>query len=89
VLLFDLRMVEQVRPEIDDPDPAWAELAGALPMPAPVIAGGASSPVPKERIDELLELLSDGRAVTVDAGHLLHAREPAEFLHHLLAFLDG
>jgi pimeloyl-ACP methyl ester carboxylesterase len=88
-LRFDWRVVEQVRPEIDEPDPGWADVARSLPVPTLVIAGGAGSPVPQEHIEELVRLLSDGRAVTVDAGHLVHAREPAAFVRHLLAFLDG
>ena len=33
--------------------------------------------------------LTDGRLVTVDAGHLAHANRPDEFIHHLQTFLDG
>ena len=88
-LRFDWRVVEQVRPEIDDPDPSWPQVAGALPMPTLVIAGGPSSPVPQEHIAELVGLLPDGRSATIDAGHLVHAREPAGFVRHLVAFLDG
>lgn len=45
--------------------------------------------MPSEHIDELLALLHDGRSVTVDAGHLVHAREPAAFVRQLLGFLDS
>lgn len=88
-LAFDWRVVEQVRPEIDDPDPRWRDLAAGIGMPTLVIAGGPSSPVPQEHIAELVGALPDGRAVTVDAGHLVHGAQPAEFTRQLTAFLDG
>lgn len=88
-LRFDWAIVEQVRPEIDDPAEDWPRVVSALPMPALVVAGGPSSPVPSEHIGELVALLPDGRSVTVDAGHLVHAREPAAFVRQLLGFLDS
>lgn len=88
-LPFDWRMVEQVRPEIDDPDPRWADVVAGITAPGLVIAGGPGSPVPQEHITELVRTLPDGRLVTLDAGHLVHATKPEEFTHHLLAFLDA
>ena len=88
-LPFDWRVVEQVRPEIDDPDPRWADVVAAIPAPTLVIAGGPSSPVPQEHIAELVDAIPDGRMITVDAGHLVHETLPDEFIQHLLAFVDG
>ena len=88
-LPFDWRMVEQVRPEIDDPDPGWADVVAGISVPTLVIAGGPSSPVPQEHVGELVRTVPDGRLVTVDAGHLVHATKPEEFVVHLLAFLDA
>jgi len=89
VLQFDWRVVEQVRPEIDDFDPRWADVVASIATPTLVIAGGPSSPIPQEQIADLVRLLRDGQVVTVDAGHLVHAAEPDTFTHHLLNFLDG
>lgn len=58
-------------------------------VPTPVIGGGPRSSVPQEHVRELTAELPDGRVVTVDAGHLVHATRPAEFLAHLTGFLDG
>ncbi len=88
-LPFDWRVVEQVRPEIDDPDPRWGNVVAGIAAPTLVIAGGPSSPVPQEHVAELVRTVPDGRLVTVDAGHLVHARRPAEFTDHLLTFLDA
>jgi len=88
VLPFDWRVVEQVRPEIDDPDPRWSDVVARIAAPTLVIAGGPSSPVPQEHIAELVRTVPDGRLVTVDVGHLVHATSPDEFAHHLRTFLD-
>jgi pimeloyl-ACP methyl ester carboxylesterase len=86
---FDWTMVEQVRPEIDDPDPRWGDVVARIVVPTLVIAGGSSSPVPQDHVAELVAAVSDGRLVTVDAGHLVHATEPDEFARQLLEFLDA
>jgi pimeloyl-ACP methyl ester carboxylesterase len=88
-LPFDWRVVEQVRPEIDDPDPRWGDVVAGISAPTLVIAGGPSSPVPQEHVAELVRTVPDGRPVTVDAGHLVHARRPEEFTRHVLTFLDA
>ena len=82
-------MVEQVRPEIDEPDPRWGDVVARISAPMLVIAGGPSSPVPQDHIVELVRAVPDGRLVTVDAGHLVHARRPTEFTDHLLTFLNA
>jgi pimeloyl-ACP methyl ester carboxylesterase len=82
-------VVEQVRPEIDDPDPRWSDVVARISAPTLMIAGGPSSPVPQEHLAELVRILPDGRLVTVDVGHLVHARRPDEFTDQLLTFLDA
>jgi pimeloyl-ACP methyl ester carboxylesterase len=89
VLPFDWRVVEQVRPEIDEPDPPWRGVMAEISAPTLVIAGGPTSPVPQEHIAELVHVLREGRLVTVDAGHLVHETRPEEFTRHLRTFLDG
>jgi pimeloyl-ACP methyl ester carboxylesterase len=88
VLSFDWRAVEQVRPEIDDPDPRWGDVVARISAPTLVIAGGPSSPVPQDHVAELVSIVPDGRLVTVDAGHLVHDTRPVDFTDHLLTFLD-
>ena len=88
-LPFDWRMVEQVRPQIDDPDPGWAGIVARITAPTLLIAGGRSSHVPQEHVAELAGRLADARLTTIEAGHLVHAARPDEYLAELLAFLDG
>lgn len=87
VLTFDWRVVEQVRPEIDDPDPRWAETAALVRAPTLVIAGGPRSTVPQEQVADLVRTLVDGQRVTLDTGHLVHATAPAAFVEALEAFM--
>ncbi|WP_286175996.1 alpha/beta fold hydrolase [Arthrobacter sp. NEB 688] len=88
-LPFDWAVVEQVRPEIDDPDPAWPRLMAHVALPTLVVAGGSTSHVPQEHVRELSDTLPDARLVTIDAGHLVHATEPRRFTAAVRSFLDG
>lgn len=88
-LPFDWQVVEQVRPEIDDFDPRWADVVAAIRAPTLVIAGGTLSHIPQHQVVDLSRRLRDGRMVTVKAGHLVHATEPEAFIRHLVDFLDG
>lgn len=88
-LHFDWRVVEQVRPQIDRPADDWPRVLAAIDAPTLVIAGGSTSPIPAAHVAELTALVADSRSVTVEAGHLVHANEPAAFLRELLLFLDG
>jgi pimeloyl-ACP methyl ester carboxylesterase len=88
VLDFDWRVVEQVRPEIDDPDPAWPAVAASVAAPTLVVAGGPSSFVAADHVAELVATLSDGRVVTLDTGHEVHETDPEAFTRELLTFLE-
>lgn len=89
VLTFDWEVVEQVRPEIDNFDPSWSGVVASIAAPTLVVAGGARSHVPQKAIADLVSVVPDGRMVAIDAGHLVHAREPAAFVSHLVSFLDA
>ena len=86
---FDWAVVEQVRPEIDDPAPDWPDVIAAVTVPTLVIAGGPSSFVDGADIDEIVDLLPEARSVTMDTGHGIHAAQPAAFVEHLTGFLGG
>lgn len=81
-------MVEHVRPEIDNFDPGWAGVVAAITAPTLVVAGGARSPVPKERIAALARILPDAQLVTIEAGHFVHTAEPTAFIRRLVTILD-
>lgn len=87
-LSFDWHMVEQVRPEVDTPDARWATVVAGIAAPLLVIAGGPTSTMPQEQVGDLARTASNGRLVTIDAGHLVHATEPDAFLDAVTLFLD-
>ena len=86
-LEFDWRVVEQVRPQVDDPDPGWPAVARSVAAPTLVVAGGPRSFVAAEHVAELVAALPDGRSVTLDTGHEVHEGDPAGFSREMLTFL--
>ena len=88
VLPFDWSMVEQVRPEVNDPDPGWSDTLGQIAAPTLVVAGGHRSFMPQEQVTDLVCAVPDARLVTLDTGHLVHATAPEAFVEALLSFLD-
>ena len=86
---FDWEMVLQVRAQIDDPDPGWADVARSVRCPALVVWGGPESPMPAEHVAELASTLPAGQLARVDAGHLVHASDPDGFLAAVRPFLDA
>jgi pimeloyl-ACP methyl ester carboxylesterase len=87
-LSFDWQMVEQVRPEIDNPEPGWAQIIAGIQTPTLVIAGGPSSTVPQDQIADLVRTLANGEMIVLDTGHLVHATKPSEFIAAVRTFLD-
>lgn len=85
-LPFDWRVVEQVRPEIDQPADDWPQVAAAVKAPALIVAGRHSF-VPAEQIAELALALPDATVVTLDTGHEVHRERTAEFTAAVLDFL--
>ncbi|MDX6310057.1 MAG: hypothetical protein QOI06_3103 [Nocardioidaceae bacterium] len=86
---FDWKLVERIRPEIDNPNPGWVDVMRAIPVPTFVIGGGDASAVPQDDVRELVATLPAGRLETIEAGHLVHATELAQFLVRVTAFLDA
>jgi 3-oxoadipate enol-lactonase len=86
---FDWEMVLAVRRQLDAPDPAWLDDLALITAPTLVIWGGPQSPMSAERVGELAQRIDGSRLVTIDAGHLVHATRPAEFLEVVSGFLDG
>jgi pimeloyl-ACP methyl ester carboxylesterase len=86
-LPFDWAVVEQVRPEIDVPDPSWTVIIAGIHAPTLVGGGGSGSFVPQQHVAELVERLLDGRLTTIDVGHLVHESSPDAFADELMAFI--
>lgn len=86
---FDWAVVEQVRPEIDDPDPHWRQIMAGISAPTLIVAGGEDSFVPQQHLHELADTLSQASLVAINAGHLIHATRPDEFRTVIRTFLDA
>jgi 3-oxoadipate enol-lactonase len=69
------------------PDPAvWERLAG-ITAPALIVAGGAQSHLDQRLIADMADRMPGGELVTIDAGHCVHTRQPAEFAAAVRDFL--
>ncbi|WP_249138792.1 alpha/beta fold hydrolase [Phycicoccus avicenniae] len=86
---FDWRVVEQVRPEVDDPAADWPDLLARLRPPVLVVAGGPERFVDESHVHELVDLVPDGRSLTLGTGHEVHLGAPAAFVTAVRTFLDG
>ncbi|MET7380821.1 alpha/beta hydrolase [Streptomyces sp. NPDC005526] len=88
-LPFDWAMVRATDEQRNAPDPAWWDGMARITAPVLLVAGGPDSLIPQDQIVTLAGLLPDARTVTVDAGHLVHATRPREFLAAVRPFLAG
>lgn len=86
-LPYAWEMVLAVRRQIDDPDPRWLERLSGITAQTLVVAGGAESHIPQDRVAELARRIPGGRNVTIPAGHLVHDAEPEAFTEAVLTFL--
>src|SRR5437763_1002511 len=71
------------------PDPAWWDRLSVITAPTLVVAGGPDSHLPQDQLAALAARIPHGRLVTIPAGHLVHAAQPAAFLSALHGFLAG
>jgi pimeloyl-ACP methyl ester carboxylesterase len=88
-LPFDWAVVEQIRPEIDEPDSRWRQVMAAIDVPTLVIGGGTSSFLPQGHVEELAKAVAHATRVSIDAGHLVHATKPGAFLAEVTTFLNS
>jgi pimeloyl-ACP methyl ester carboxylesterase len=86
---FDWAVVEQIRREIDTPASHWPATLTRIAAPVLVIGGGSDSFVSQEHIAELVAQLGQGRRLTIDAGHNIHAVKPRAFVQAVRDFLDA
>lgn len=76
---FDWVVVPAIVGQLDDPDPAWCHRLTEITAPKLLIAGGPSSHVPQDKLEELLAQLPRCTMLTIPVGHHVHAARPAEF----------
>nr|WTB29055.1 alpha/beta hydrolase [Streptomyces sp. NBC_00830] len=83
---FDWPVVPATDAQLNDPDPTGREHLGDITAPTLVIGGGPGSHLPQGQLARMAQQIPACQFVTIDAGHLVHAARPAEFLAALRSF---
>lgn len=83
---FDFAVVNAIRAQLNDPDPAWWEALSELTVPTLIISG-AESPIPHEWLADSADRIPDAVLATVTAGHEVHIEQPTAFMTELTRFL--
>lgn len=86
---FDWPLVPALDAQLNAPDPGFPELLGAITAPTLVLGGGPRSPIAQRDTAALARSIPGAALVTLDAGHLVHAERPEEFLAALRSFGIG
>jgi 3-oxoadipate enol-lactonase len=85
---FDWAAVEAVYAQRNRPDPAWWDRLPAVEVPVLVVSGGPASHLRPHEQRALADRFPDARLVTIEAGHLVHAARPVEFVDVVTGFLE-
>lgn len=88
-LPLDWALVEQLHPQMVDPDPAWWDDAAAITVPTLLVAGGPTSTFSQDEIRALAARMPDARLVTIPVGHDVHEDAPDRFAAVVTEFLAG
>ena len=75
--------------EASDPPASSRDGLTAITAPTLVIAGGPDSHVSQDRLADMAALIPGGELITISAGHLVHAAQPARFTSAVVTFLAG
>ncbi|MFD7307956.1 alpha/beta fold hydrolase [Promicromonospora sp. NPDC059942] len=84
---FDWPLVNALRAQRGDPDPAWWDDALGIEAPVLVVAGGPTSNVDQADLAEFTSRVAHGRLVEIRVGHMVHDEAPDEFLAAVTDFL--
>lgn len=81
---FDWDLVAPLRAQLNDPERRWWPALRSITAPTLLIGGGPNSPIPRELLDEVADLVPDCRLATIPVGHMVHEGAPRQFLETLL-----
>ncbi|MFJ3404500.1 alpha/beta fold hydrolase [Promicromonospora sp. NPDC090134] len=84
---FDWPLVNALRAQRSEPDPAWWDDALRIEAPVLVVAGGPTSNVDQADLAEFTARVAHGRLVEIRVGHMVHHEAPDEFLAAVSDFL--
>ena len=86
-LPFDWPVVPAIAAQTDDPDRRWWPLLRDIAAPMLLVAGGPTSTIPQEELQEVARSVPDCTLVTIPAGHHVHTNEPEAFTRAVLDWL--
>ena len=85
---FEWAVVRTIVPQLNRPDPSWWDRLSDIRARTLIVGGGATSPIPQDRLGDVAALIPNARLATIDgAGHLVHATKPNEFISLVREFL--
>ncbi|MCW2860040.1 MAG: alpha/beta hydrolase [Actinoallomurus sp.] len=85
---FDWKMAAAIYRQRNAPDPAYWNRLAAITAPTLIVAGGSGSHLPQNEMTRMARTIPDCRLITIEAGHLVHEKEPEEFTARVEAFLS-
>lgn len=85
---FDWEMAAAIYRQRNAPDPAYWNRLAAITAPTLIVAGGSGSHLPQNEMTRMARTIPDCRLITIEAGHLVHEKEPEEFTARVEAFLS-
>ncbi|MFI6051981.1 alpha/beta fold hydrolase [Streptomyces violascens] len=83
---FDWPVIAATDAQLNEPDPAWRGRFATVAVPTLVVAGGPASQIDQKKLAWTASRIPGARLVTIEAGHLVHAERPDEFLAALGEF---
>jgi 3-oxoadipate enol-lactonase len=88
-LPFDWAVLQPTYEQMTDPDMRGWPALSTITARTLVVAGGVTSHIPIERINEMAARIPDCTVTTIDVGHNVHQDAPDEFAHAVLSWLAG
>ncbi|MEV6302031.1 GNAT family N-acetyltransferase [Actinoplanes sp. NPDC051861] len=80
-------VVNPIRAQLTDPDPAWWEKTQDIQTKTLIIAG-SDSPVPRHMLESVADRMPSATLTTVSAGHNVHRDNPDDFVTAVTRFLS-
>ncbi|HTO59167.1 MAG TPA: alpha/beta fold hydrolase [Pseudomonadales bacterium] len=85
---FDWGVVRTIVRQLNQPDPNWWDRLKDIRARTLIIGGGATSPIPQQRLADVAALIPNARFVTIEgAGHRVHATKADAFIPLVREFL--
>jgi 3-oxoadipate enol-lactonase len=88
-LPFDWAVVPAIASQFSHPDPSWWDRLNSITAPTLLIAGGPSSDIPQDKLDDVAARIPRCSIVTIPVGHHIHETRPAEFNVAVAEFFEA